>query len=277
VSTTGIEIDVRNVQQLPVERGLVEAAARASLELGAADGERSRGGSQPVQVSILLTNDAHIAELNREYRSVDEPTDVLAFPQLPGDAGEPPCGAALGDVVVSVERAYQQAAEAGRSPATEICELVAHGVLHLLGLADDAGNALIVGCVIFLRPGRWETRLGEIATGSRVPEAGEQFLLVASGVAFLVLCIIVIKGMTQRGTVLSGGVVSGHSALAFFVATCVLFLTGNWGVAGLAFALALLISQSRVQGRIHTLEEAVLGAILGTAVGTLIFTLGMAF
>jgi len=140
-----------------------------------------------------------------------------------------------------------------------------------------SGNALIVGCVIFLRPGRWETRLGEIATGSRVPEAGEQFLLVASGVAFLVLCIIVIKGMTQRGTVLSGGVVSGHSALAFFVATCVLFLTGNWGVAGLAFALALLISQSRVQGRIHTLEEAVLGAILGTAVGTLIFTLGMAF
>ena len=140
-----------------------------------------------------------------------------------------------------------------------------------------SANAVVVGCVIFLRPGRWEKRMGDIVTGSRMPGDDEQFLLVASGMAFLALCIILIKGMTHRGTVLSGGVVSGHSALAFFVATSVLFLTGSWGIAGLAFALAVLISQSRVQGGIHSLEESVIGAILGTAVGTLVFTLGLAF
>ncbi len=140
-----------------------------------------------------------------------------------------------------------------------------------------AANAVVVGCVIFLRPGRWEQRLGQIATGATTPGTDEQFLLVASGMAFLALCVILIKGLAQRGTPLAGGMVSGHSALAFFVATSVLFLTGRWGIAGLGFALAVLISQSRVQGGIHTLDETVLGAILGTIVGTLVFTLGMAF
>ncbi|MFQ5809997.1 MAG: diacylglycerol kinase, partial [Armatimonadota bacterium] len=139
-----------------------------------------------------------------------------------------------------------------------------------------AANAIVVGCVIFLRPGRWETRLGQIAAGTRTPGADEQFLLVASGMAVLALCVVLIKGMTQRGAVFAGGAVSGHSALAFFVATCVLFLTGSWGIAGLAFGLAVLISQSRVQGRIHSLDEAVIGGVLGTAVGTLVFTIGMA-
>jgi probable rRNA maturation factor len=89
-----------------------------------------------VQVSVLLTTDMHIADLNREYRSVDQPTDVLAFPQFEGENGAM-AGGTLGDVVVSVERGYEQASEAGRRPETEICELVAHGVLHLMGFRDD--------------------------------------------------------------------------------------------------------------------------------------------
>ena len=138
-----------------------------------------------------------------------------------------------------------------------------------------AVNAAIVGCVIFFRPGRWEKRLGDMAVRAAAPDADQRYLLVASGILLLALCVVLIKGMARRGTALAGGVVSGHSALAFFVATSVLFLTGSWYVAGLAFVLAILISQSRVQGGIHTLEEAVLGSILGTIVSTLVFTLGM--
>ncbi|MFQ5811350.1 MAG: rRNA maturation RNase YbeY [Armatimonadota bacterium] len=143
MSTADIEIDVRNVQQLPAERALATDAARATVELMARDlGEVGGGGEEgreQVQVSILLTNDAHIAELNREYRGLNEPTDVLAFPQSQDD-DEGRMQGALGDVVVSVERAYEQAAEAGRSPEAEICELVAHGVLHLVGLEDDTAD-----------------------------------------------------------------------------------------------------------------------------------------
>ena len=143
MSRADVEIDVRDVQQLPVERALVESAVRATVAL--AGGERgddcaaSGGSGEQVQVSVLLTNDVHIADLNRAYRGIDEPTDVLAFPQA--DDGERALeGGALGDVVVSVERGYEQASEAGRRPETEICELVAHGVLHLIGFTDDAAE-----------------------------------------------------------------------------------------------------------------------------------------
>ncbi|MGD8237472.1 MAG: rRNA maturation RNase YbeY [Armatimonadota bacterium] len=143
MNTTDIEIDVRNVQQLPAERALAADAARATVELMAGElgdvGAPSEEGHQQVQVSILLTNDAHIAELNREYRGLNEPTDVLAFPQS-HDGDEGPVEGALGDVVVSVERAYEQAAEAGGSSEAEICELVVHGVLHLVGFEDDTAD-----------------------------------------------------------------------------------------------------------------------------------------
>jgi diacylglycerol kinase (ATP) len=140
-----------------------------------------------------------------------------------------------------------------------------------------SGNALVVGCVIFLRPIRWQDRLEQIRGGSTMPGAEEEFLLVASGMAVLALCVVVIKGMTKRGRVFAGGAVSGHSALAFFVATSILFLTASWGIAGLAFALAILIAQSRIQGRIHSLDETVIGGVLGIAVGTLVFAIGHAF
>lgn len=146
MSTRRIEIDVRNVQQLPAERELAAAAARATLELSMAQkqsGSRASGAaSAGLQLSILLTDDAQLVQLNRDYRGVDEPTDVLAFAQSENHQGEPASGA-IGDVVVSVERAYQQAAEVGRRPEAEICELVVHGVLHLMGLRDDtpAGRA----------------------------------------------------------------------------------------------------------------------------------------
>lgn len=95
---------------------------------------RAESCGEETEVSILLTDDEHIKELNREYRGVDAPTDVLAFSQMEGEPVG--CGTSdglLGDVVISVETAKRQAEEHGHSLDDEIDILLAHGLLHLLG------------------------------------------------------------------------------------------------------------------------------------------------
>jgi probable rRNA maturation factor len=114
---------------------------------------------KPASVGLILTDDAELGTLNARHMGVAGPTDVLSFPILPAEAfpphpGGPPrrAGAGafplppgvrqpLGDIVVSVERAIDQA-EAGRggqtgdvgwSPADELRLLVTHGVLHVCG------------------------------------------------------------------------------------------------------------------------------------------------
>ncbi len=84
------------------------------------------------EVSVLLTDDAGIRELNLSYRGQDRATDVLSFSQQEGDpmAGAPEL---LGDIVVSIERAAEQAARYGHSTAREVGFLSVHGLLHLLG------------------------------------------------------------------------------------------------------------------------------------------------
>lgn len=84
------------------------------------------------ELSVVLTNDATIHALNRSFRKQDKPTDVLAFAMREGAlTGFSPD--LLGDVVISVETATRQAAEAQRSLEEEVAMLSAHGLLHLLG------------------------------------------------------------------------------------------------------------------------------------------------
>lgn len=100
------------------------------------------------EVSILLTDDNAIQEINKEYRDMDAPTDVLSFPvtdfEIPGDFSNieeehpdsfhPETGELLlGDIVISVERAIKQAAEYGHSIEREIAFLTAHSMFHLFG------------------------------------------------------------------------------------------------------------------------------------------------
>lgn len=88
------------------------------------------------ELSIALTDDEEIHELNRVFRRRDKPTDVLAFAMREGVAtGERPKEAheMLGDVVVSVETARRQAARRGRTLEAEVRVLLAHGLLHLVG------------------------------------------------------------------------------------------------------------------------------------------------
>jgi probable rRNA maturation factor len=84
------------------------------------------------ELSLVLTDDERIHELNRTYRHKDKPTDVLAFAQREGELGES-AGRILGDVVVSIPTARRQAKARRRAVTAEVTMLIAHGLLHLLG------------------------------------------------------------------------------------------------------------------------------------------------
>lgn len=100
------------------------------------------------QVSLLITDDEGIREMNRQFRSIDAPTDVLSFPlqeyPAPGDFSQideegsdefdPDSGELLlGDIVINADRVISQAEEYGHSQKREYAFLIAHSILHLTG------------------------------------------------------------------------------------------------------------------------------------------------
>ncbi len=96
----------------------------------------------PCEISILLTDDEGIHQINLDQRGIDRPTDVLSFPMFELEAGMPPTEEEidlatglipLGDMVLSLERAQAQAKEFGHSVLREFSYLTVHSVLHLLG------------------------------------------------------------------------------------------------------------------------------------------------
>lgn len=86
-------------------------------------------GLEASELSVVLVDDAAIAELNRAWRSKPGPTDVLSFPQQEGEV----VGGLLGDIVISVPTAARQAAELGHEVRQELQVLLVHGLCHLLG------------------------------------------------------------------------------------------------------------------------------------------------
>ncbi len=97
-------------------------------------------GFPDVELSISLVSDARIMKLNRDYLHRDRATDVLAFSMNEGDFGEVNPDL-LGDVVISVETTRRQAERQGHSFNEELCLLLAHGILHLLGYDHEQGGA----------------------------------------------------------------------------------------------------------------------------------------
>lgn len=92
--------------------------------------------SHDAEISLTFVDNEGIRELNRTYRDKDTATDVLSFPLYDFHGGETPLGdgrVELGDIVLSLERAREQAAELGHSYEREAAFLCVHSVLHLLG------------------------------------------------------------------------------------------------------------------------------------------------
>ena len=128
-------------------------------------------------------------------------------------------------------------------------------------------NAAIVGYLIF------EDKLrGKLQWSFDIFKRSYQHSLVLI-IVIIVLAVFIIKSFFKKGTPLHGGMPSGHSAIAASLWITVAFITSSIKVFFLSMLLMVLVIQSRVEGKIHTLEEALAGAVLGAAVTYLILIL----
>jgi probable rRNA maturation factor len=127
------ERDAENIRLAGVVRS--ESPLTPTLSPLRKGGEGEGSGGIELELSVWLTTNDEIASLNARYRGLYAPTDVLSFPAgtIPAPIPELP----LGDVVVSVEQAAQQAKLNGHDFVTELLMLCLHGTLHLLGYDDQ--------------------------------------------------------------------------------------------------------------------------------------------
>ncbi len=131
---------------LPGIEDICRRAAGAALDCGTADGSPV---DTPAEVSLVLADDEFVSDLNRDYRGVDGPTNVLSFAAGAFAAGAfaagkgPPGGRLagealiLGDLVLAYQTVAAEAAAEGRSLADRLCHMVVHGMLHLIGHGHD--------------------------------------------------------------------------------------------------------------------------------------------
>lgn len=132
-----VEIGVRVLasawrRNRPRIRHSVRRATRATL--GHVDTGFSSGCSGRAEVTIVLTDDAEVRRLNRAYRGIDKPTNVLSFgDDWNGQGHVPGAPVILGDVILAYETIAAEAAAQGKTLSDHTCHLVVHGVLHLLG------------------------------------------------------------------------------------------------------------------------------------------------
>jgi probable rRNA maturation factor len=126
-----VEISVEEEFRGLVDEGWVRRIVQTVL--------KAEGVAPPYEVSLVFTDSETVRKLNRDYRNVDEPTDVLAFYLLPQKEADdsfalPPDGVTrLGEVIISYPQAVEQAKEQGHSTERELALLIIHGILHLLG------------------------------------------------------------------------------------------------------------------------------------------------
>jgi diacylglycerol kinase (ATP) len=161
--------------------------------------------------------------------------------------------------------------------AIEACvDLVTESYHPLARIAKDTASgavlvatvlAAIVAILVFFNPANYEN----LFRISVLEQRADMFQVGVSGVLLLFLLTIISKTLGAKGSFLSGGVVSGHAALGFYLSTSVLFISNQLPTAFLAMCIAALVAQSRVQARIHTTQEVVWGAFLGISVPSVMY------
>ncbi len=130
--------------------------------------------------------------------------------------------------------------------------------------------AIIVGALIALGDENWE-RIRVTLTSDQDLGIGVVPRIVV-GLFVVFLSVVVGKGLGKRGQVTQGGLVSGHAAFGFFLATCVAFLSTPL-VGAIGVLLAGIVAQSRLEAKYHSIFELTLGAAVGSLVGILLFGL----
>lgn len=132
MAVVSIARDAPGWRAVPRIEALVRRAAEAALK-GA--GARLRSD---VEISILLTDDAAIRDLNARWRGKDKATNVLSFPAAAPDRLHD--ARALGDIVVALETVLDEAKREDKTPADHLAHLIVHGVLHLIGYDHETDN-----------------------------------------------------------------------------------------------------------------------------------------
>ena len=149
-------------------------------------------------------------------------------------------------------------------PLARVAKDVAAGAVLITAL-----NATVVGYILFFTEERFiytfENLLKKI---QNTPFHMTSFLLI-----IVLSLVFTIKIYSKKGTLLRGGVVSGHTAIAFSVSTFICLLIDNVFVAMGSLMLSALVAQSRVEGKIHTNTQVVLGALLGSSVVLFLYAL----
>jgi diacylglycerol kinase (ATP) len=147
-------------------------------------------------------------------------------------------------------------------PLAKVAKDIAAGAVLIASV-----NAVVIGYLVFAdRLSAPSSRLVE-----RLREAPSNLTLIA--LILIILIVISSKALTRRGTPLSGGLPSGHAALAFGGFTAITFIVEEQRVvvAFVALIMALLVAQTRVEAGIHTTTEVVRGAVIGTLVTMILF------
>ncbi|MBO3443164.1 MULTISPECIES: diacylglycerol kinase [Clostridia] len=137
------------------------------------------------------------------------------------------------------------------------------------GVLIAALNSVVVGYLLFY------DKITDISVRLMytIRESEPHITLIC--IVLVLIAVVVVKAMTSTGTPLKGGMPSGHAALAFAMATGITFMTERVVASTLAYLMAVLVAQSRIEGKIHTFWETVAGGILGTLIGILIFQMSV--
>jgi probable rRNA maturation factor len=128
-----MEVYISNRQNLKLNLKFIKNFVLKVLE------EIEETKNKEVELSIVLVDNKKIREINKKFRKVDAPTDVIAFPQdfSEGEINSSCIPLVLGDIVISVEMAKKQARDYKIPFEKEILNLLIHGILHLLGYEDN--------------------------------------------------------------------------------------------------------------------------------------------
>jgi len=126
-------------------------------------------------------------------------------------------------------------------------------------------TAVLVGFMLAIG----DTSLGRFSE-MRPEEPGSLLKVVLTGIILLV-AVTIVKVLGSRGKLLKGGIVSGHTAAGFFLAATILFVSKNGIAAILGIIMALLIAQSRVEARIHSIQEVITGALLAMLLSAVVY------
>jgi probable rRNA maturation factor len=132
-----LELDVATSYELDVDSAMLESVLTRALA--------AQGVVGSVAVSLVVTDDAELRDLNRQYRGIDLPTDVLSFSQDDSGPGQErelfptveSVARPLGDVIISGDRVREQARDYGHTERRELAYLAVHGLLHLLGFDHE--------------------------------------------------------------------------------------------------------------------------------------------